>query len=71
MIYRVNQSTGFTPNSSSKSMVAAPLILGGGLIISDQNNWEGGGDLSKKINLGGAKFKGGPKILGEAYEQRW
>ena len=54
-------------------MVAAPLILGrgGGLIISDQNNWEGGGDLSKKINLGGAKFKGGPKILGEACEQRW
>ena len=23
-----------------------------------------GGDLSKKFNLGGAKFKGGPKILG-------
>ena len=32
------------------------------LKISDQNNW--GGDLSKKLNLGGAKFNGGPKILG-------
>ena len=40
-----------------------PLILGGSLQISDQNNWEGG-DLSKKLNLGGAKFKGEPKILG-------
>ena len=47
-------------------MEAAPpplLILGGDLKVSDQNNW-GGGDLSKKLNLGGAKFKGGPKILG-------
>ena len=42
-------------------MVAAPPILRGNLKISDQNNW---GDLSKKLNLGGAKFKGGPKILG-------
>ena len=43
-------------------MVAAPPpILGRDLKISDQNNW---GDLSKKLNLGGAKFKGGPKILG-------
>ena len=43
-------------------MVAAPLVLGGDLKISDQNNW---GDLSKKLNLGGgAKFKEGPKILG-------
>ena len=24
----------------------------------------GGGDLSKKLNLGGAKLNGGPKILG-------
>ena len=33
----------------------------------------GGGGLTKKLNLvggGGAKFKGGPKILGEAYEPR-
>ena len=44
-------------------MVAAPPILRGNLKISDQNNW---GDLSKKLNLGGAKFKGGPKILGGA-----
>ena len=48
-------------------MLAAPLILGGDLKISDQNNW-GGGDLSKKLNLGwggvGVKFKGRPKILG-------
>ena len=44
-------------------MVAAPLILGGDLKISDQNNW---GDLSKKLNLGGAKFKGGPmNIVGK------
>ena len=36
-------------------MVAAPLILGGDLKTSDQNNWEeGGGDLSKKLNLGGS-----------------
>ena len=46
-------------------MVAAlpPPILGGGdLKISDQNIW---GDLSKALNLGGAKFKGGggAKIL--------
>ena len=49
-------------------MVAAsppPPILGGDLKISGQNNW--GGGLSKKLNLGGgAKFKGGPKILGGA-----
>ena len=34
-------------------MVAAPTIVGGGgdLKFSDQNNW--GGDLCKKINLGG------------------
>ena len=46
-------------------MVAAPpppLILGGDLKISDQNNW-GEGNLSKKLNLGGAKFKGEPMNL--------
>ena len=51
--------------------ISPPLILGGrgDLKISDQNNW---GDLSKKLNLGEAKFKGGPKILGgEAYERSW
>ena len=44
-------------------MVAGPPNFRGDLKISDQNNW---GDLSKKLNLGGggAKFKGGPKILG-------
>ena len=38
-------------------MVAAPSPnFRGDLKISDQNNWvgrEGGGDLSKKLNLGG------------------
>ena len=34
-----------------------PLLLGGDLKISDQNNW---GDLSKKLYLGGVKFEGGP-----------
>ena len=34
-------------------MVAAPLILGGDLKISDQNNW-GDGNLSKKLNLEGS-----------------
>ena len=29
-------------------MVAAPLILGGDLRISDQNNWGGGGGPEKK-----------------------
>ena len=34
--------------------------------MSDQNNW---GELEQKIKFGwGAKFKGGPKILGGAYE---
>ena len=37
-------------------MVTAPLILGGGLKISDQNNW---GEPEQKIKFGGgAKFKG-------------
>ena len=47
------------------NMVEAPTNLRGDLKISDQNNW---GDLSKKLNLEGAKFKGGPKILGGTYE---
>ena len=33
-----------------KTMVTAPLILGGDLKISDQNNW---GNLSKRLNWGG------------------
>ena len=39
------------------NMVAAPLILGGDLKISDQNNW---GDQSKKLNFfwGGLNFRG-------------
>ena len=47
--------------SETSHMVAAPIILGEDLNISDRNNW---GELSKKLNLGGAKCKGGPKILG-------
>ena len=34
-------------------MVAAPLILGGDLKISDQNNWEEGGGPEQKIKFGG------------------
>ena len=50
-------------------MVAAPLILGGGTQKFQTKIIEGGGYLSKKLNLGeGAKFKGGPKILGGSYE---
>ena len=37
---------------SNFAMVAAPLILGRDLKISDQNN-SGGGGLSKKLNWGG------------------
>ena len=44
---------------------SSPPNFRGDLKISDQNNW---GDLSKKLNLGGAKFKGAPKILGGTYE---
>ena len=48
-------------------MIAVPPNFRGDLKISDQNNWGGGGDLiNKKFNLGGVKFKGGPKIL-----RRW
>ena len=47
-------------------MAAAPLILGGDIKISDQNNC---GDLSKKLNMGGGgKFNGGSKILEGGYE---
>ena len=43
-------------------MVAAPLILGRDLKISDQNNWRG---TEQKIKFGGrARFKGVTKILG-------
>ena len=49
-------------------MVAAPLILGGETKKFQTKIIEGG-YLSKKLNLGeGAKFKGGPKILGGGYE---
>ena len=52
----------FLKDSFGKLMVAAPLILGEDLKISDQNNW---GVPEQKITFrGGAKFKGGPKILG-------
>ena len=44
-------------------MVAAPPNFKGDLKISDQNNW-GGGTWAKNLIWGGAKFKGGPKILG-------
>ena len=41
---------------------SSTLILGGGLKISDQNNWRG---PEQKIKFGGrAKFKGGAIILG-------
>ena len=46
------------------SMVAVPTpnFRGGGLKISGQINW---GEREQKIKFGeGAKFKGGPKILG-------
>ena len=47
------------------SMVAVPppnFRGGGGLKISGQINW---GEREQKIKFGGgAKFKGGPKILG-------
>ena len=52
----------FPTNFSLRSWQQPPNFRGD-LKISDQNNW-GEGDLSKKLNLGGAKFKGGPKILG-------
>ena len=47
-------------------MIAAPPppILGEDLKISDQNNW-GGPEQNIKFREG-AKFKGGPKILGGA-----
>ena len=53
-------------------VAAAPhQILGGDLKISDQNNW--GGPEQKIKFWGGAKFKGGPKILrgGGGYEHSW
>ena len=50
-------------------MVTAPKILGGDLKISEQNNW---GEPEQKNTFGGwAKFKGGPNILGGAYEPQW
>ena len=55
-------------------VAASPPILEGDLKISDQNNW---GVPEQKIKFGGwgwgggAKFKGGPKILGGAYEPQW
>ena len=49
-------------------MVATPLILGGGLKISDQNNWGEPEQKNKFVGGGGAKSKGGPKILGRAYK---
>ena len=41
-------------NQYRARMVAAPLILGGHLKISDQNNWGGGrGGPEQKIKFGG------------------
>ena len=40
-----------------------PLLILGGRTEKFQTKIIGR-DLSKKLNLGGAKFKGGPKILG-------
>ena len=39
-------------------MVAAPLILGGDLKISDQNNWRG---TEQKIKFGGRARSGFPQ----------
>ena len=36
-------------------MVAAPIVLGEALKISDQNNW-GGPEQKIKFGVGGAKF---------------
>ena len=49
-------------------MVAAPLILTGESKNFRPKELGGGGHLSKKLNFGGAKFKGRPKILGGAYD---
>ena len=62
-----------TRNTLSSHGSSPPLILGGDLKTSDQNNW---GGPEQKIKFGGggggAKFKGGgPKILGGAYEHSW
>ena len=46
-----------------------PQFQGGDLKISDQNNSGGGGGAEQKNKfLGGAKFNGGPEILGGGYE---
>ena len=42
---------------------SSPPNFRGDLKISDQNNW-GGPEQKIKFGGGGAKFKGGPKILG-------
>ena len=54
-------------------MVAAPHPpnFRGDLKILDQNNWEGPEQKIKFGEGGGAKFKGGPKILWGAYEHSW
>ena len=44
-------------------MVAAPLILGGGLKISDQNNW--GGPEQKIKFVGEINLTGGLYIVGK------
>ena len=49
-------------------MVAAPPSFRGDIKISDQNNWGRGGPEQKIKSGGGAKFKGGPKTVGESYE---
>ena len=53
------QTNGFKLIRCFTMVAALPLNFRGDLKISNQNNW--GGDLSKKLNLGGggAKFKGG------------
>ena len=46
-----------------------PNFRGKYLKFSDQNNWGGGPEQKIKFFfLGGAKFKGGPKILWRGYE---
>ena len=61
-------SLAFLLSTLNKYMSAAPPNFRGNLKISNQNNWGGRPEQKIKFGGGGAKFKGGPEILGEAYE---
>ena len=47
---------------------SSPPNFRGDLEISDQKNWEGPEQKIKFRGGGGARFKGGPKILGGGYK---